>query len=111
MDRLNGLLSDYQREPNSERFVATVLSLEDDGVEDVYDVAVADVHAFDANGLYVHNCAEQPLPSYGCCCLGSINLTCMVENAFTPQAAFNFEQFRQLVQVGVRLLDKVLAVT
>ncbi|MDO8813325.1 MAG: LAGLIDADG family homing endonuclease, partial [Gallionella sp.] len=111
MDKLNGLLANYLRKPNAERFVATVLSLEDDGVEDVYDVTVADVHAFDANGLYVHNCAEQPLPSYGCCCLGSINLTCMVENAFTPQAAFNFEQFRQLVQVGVRMLDNVLDVT
>src|SRR4030067_2834139 len=111
MDRLNGLLSDYQRKPNTECFVATVMSLEEDGVEGVYDVTVADVHAFDANGLYVHNCAEQPLPSYDCCCLGSINLTCMVENAFTDQAVFNFEQFKQLVRVAVRMLDNVLDVT
>lgn len=41
----------YQREP-----AAVVKSLEPDGVEPVYDVTVADVHAFDANGLYVHNC-------------------------------------------------------
>ena len=56
-------------------------------------------------------CAEQPLPSYGCCCLGSINLACMVENAFTAEAAFDFAQFKQLVQVGVRMLDNVLDVT
>ena len=56
-------------------------------------------------------CAEQPLPSYGCCCLGSINLACMVEEAFTAQAAFNFEQFKQLVRVAVRMLDNVLDVT
>ncbi len=56
-------------------------------------------------------CAEQPLPSYGCCCLGSINLSCMVENAFTAEAAFDFAQFKQLVQVGVRMLDNVLDVT
>jgi len=56
-------------------------------------------------------CAEQPLPAYGCCCLGSINLTCMVEKAFTDQAVFDFEQFGQLVRTGVRMLDNVLDVT
>ena len=111
MDKLNGLLANYQRKPNAERFIATVLSLEDDGVEDVYDVTVADVHAFDANGLYVHNCAEQPLPPYGCCCLGSINLTRMIDNPFTARAAFNFAQFKQLVEVAVRMLDNVLDAT
>jgi ribonucleoside-diphosphate reductase alpha chain len=111
MDKLNGLLADYRRKPNSERFVATVMSLEDDGVEDVYDVTVADVHAFDANGLYIHNCAEQPLPPYGCCCLGSINLTRMVKNPFTAQAGFDYEPFKQLVRVAVRMLDNVLDVT
>ena len=111
MDRLNGLLGNYQRKPNAERFVATVLSLEEDGVEDVYDVTVADVHAFDANGLYVHNCAEQPLPPYGCCCLGSIDLTRMVKDPFTAHASFDHEPFRQLVRTAVRMLDNVLDVT
>jgi len=111
MDKLNGLLADYQRKPNAERFVATVLSLEEDGVEDVYDVTVADVHAFDANGLYVHNCAEQPLPPYGCCCLGSIDLTRMVKNPFSNHAGFDHEPFRQIVRTAVRMLDNVLDVT
>ena len=111
MARLDGLLANYQRKPNSERFVATVLSLEDDGVEDVYDVTVADVHAFDANGLYVHNCAEQPLPPYGCCCLGSIDLTRMVKDPFSEHAAFDHEPFKQMVRVAVRMLDNVLDVT
>lgn len=56
-------------------------------------------------------CAEQPLPSYGCCCLSSINLTLMVENPFTAHATFNYAQFRQLIHVGVRMLDNVLDVT
>jgi ribonucleoside-diphosphate reductase alpha chain len=111
MDKLNGLLADYQRKPNSERFVATVQSLEDDGVEDVYDVTVADVHAFDANGLYVHNCAEQPLPPYGCCCLGSVDLSRMVKNPFSNHAGFDYEPFKHLVRVAVRMLDNVLDVT
>jgi len=111
MVRLNSLLNAYQREPNAERFVATVLSLQEDGIEDVYDVTVADIHAFDANGLYVHNCAEQPLPPYGCCCLGSINLTRMVKNPFSNHAGFDYEPFKQLVKVAVRMLDNVLDVT
>ncbi|MGB9093516.1 MAG: LAGLIDADG family homing endonuclease, partial [Gallionella sp.] len=111
MDSLNGLLGNYQRKPNAERFAAAVQSLEDDGVEDVYDVTVADVHAFDANGLYVHNCAEQPLPPYGCCCLGSIDLTRMVKNPFAANASFDQEPFRKLVRTAVRMLDNVLDVT
>ncbi|MEO7623409.1 MAG: LAGLIDADG family homing endonuclease, partial [Gallionella sp.] len=111
MDKLRALLDNYQRKPNAERFVATVLSLEDDGIKEVYDVTVAKVHAFDANGLYVHNCAEQPLPPYGCCCLGSINLTRMVKNPFTQNTTFDYEPLKQLVRVAVRMLDNVLDVT
>jgi ribonucleoside-diphosphate reductase alpha chain len=56
-------------------------------------------------------CSEQPLPPYGCCCLGSINLAQMVESAFTDQAEFNFGLFREVVWVAVRMLDNVLDVT
>ena len=56
-------------------------------------------------------CAEQPLPPYGCCCLGSINLTHMVVNPFTVHAGFDYEPFKQLVRVAVRMLDNVLDVT
>ncbi|MDD2699987.1 MAG: LAGLIDADG family homing endonuclease [Sideroxydans sp.] len=109
--RLAELLTNYQRKPNAERFVATVAALEEDDVEDVYDVTVSEVHAFDANGLYVHNCAEQPLPPYGCCCLGSIDLTRMVKNPFSNHAGFDHEPFKQLVRTSIRMLDNVLDVT
>jgi ribonucleoside-diphosphate reductase alpha chain len=56
-------------------------------------------------------CAEQPLPPYGCCCLGSIDLTRMVKNPFTSHASFDHEPFKQLVRVSVRMLDNVLDVT
>jgi ribonucleoside-diphosphate reductase alpha chain len=56
-------------------------------------------------------CAEQPLPPYGCCCLGSIDLTRCVENAFEENAAFDFERFAKVVEVSVRMLDNVLDVT
>jgi ribonucleoside-diphosphate reductase alpha chain len=56
-------------------------------------------------------CGEQPLPPYGCCCLGSIDLTRFVRNAFTAQAAFDEDAFGSVVDVAVRMLDNVLEVT
>jgi ribonucleoside-diphosphate reductase alpha chain len=56
-------------------------------------------------------CAEQPLPPYGCCCLGSIDLTRMVRNPFAANASFDQEPFRKLVRTAVRMLDNVLDVT
>jgi len=56
-------------------------------------------------------CAEQPLPPYGCCCLGSIDLTRMVKNPFSHHAGFDYEPFKQLVRTAVRMLDNVLDVT
>ena len=56
-------------------------------------------------------CAEQPLPPYGCCCLGSIDLTRFVREAFAGQARFDFDAFGKVVEVAVRMLDNVLEVT
>jgi ribonucleotide reductase alpha subunit len=50
-------------------FYAKVESLEYVRTDAVYDITVEDVHAMDANGLYVHNCAEQGLESYELCTL------------------------------------------
>ena len=56
-------------------------------------------------------CAEQPLPPYGCCCLGSINLTLFVRHPFSEQAEFDFDAFAEVVRVSTRMLDNVLDVT
>ncbi len=56
-------------------------------------------------------CAEQPLPPYGCCCLGSIDLTHFVREPFGETARFDFERFGRVVEVSVRMLDDVLDVT
>jgi ribonucleoside-diphosphate reductase alpha chain len=56
-------------------------------------------------------CAEEPLPPYGCCDLGSINLTKFVVNPFTEKAAFDIEAFVDAVRVTVRMLDNVLDIT
>ena len=56
-------------------------------------------------------CAEQPLPPYGCCCLGSIDLTRCVVAPFAADAAFDFDGFADLVRTAVRMLDDVLDAT
>ncbi len=56
--RLAQALGASRREPNRERFTATIESIEPAGTEDVYDCAVPGPNAFDANGFYAHNCGE-----------------------------------------------------
>ena len=56
-------------------------------------------------------CAEQPLPPYGCCCLGSIDLTKFVQSSFDETASFDFAAFGKVVEVSIRMLDNVLEVT
>ncbi|MEM1360730.1 MAG: adenosylcobalamin-dependent ribonucleoside-diphosphate reductase [Pseudomonadota bacterium] len=56
-------------------------------------------------------CGEIPIPDFGCCCLGSINLTAMVEHPFAEDACFNFDRFEWVVTQAVRMLDNVLDAT
>ncbi len=56
-------------------------------------------------------CAEQPLPPYGCCCLGSVNLTGFVRNPFSKKASFDFDAFGEIVDISIRMLDNVLDTT
>ena len=53
-------------------------------------------------------CGEQPLPPYGACLLGSVNLTAFVDEPFGVRARFDWERFRQVVRVFTRLLDNVV---
>jgi ribonucleoside-diphosphate reductase alpha chain len=53
-------------------------------------------------------CGEQPLPPYGACLLGSINLTRFVTDPFTEDAAFDWDKFRKAVAIFTRMLDNVV---
>ena len=55
-------------------------------------------------------CGEQPLPAYGACLLGSVNLTKFVIDPFTEQARFDWNEFREVVGVFTRMLDNVVEV-
>ncbi|MFQ2133791.1 adenosylcobalamin-dependent ribonucleoside-diphosphate reductase [Aeromonas hydrophila] len=55
-------------------------------------------------------CGEQPLPPYGACLLGSVNLTLFVRDPFTEQAAFDWSAFRKVVSIFTRMLDNVVEI-
>ena len=55
-------------------------------------------------------CGEQPLPPYGACLLGSVNLTKFVRHPFTDKASFDWEEYREVVRVFTRMLDNVVEV-
>jgi ribonucleoside-diphosphate reductase alpha chain len=109
-NRLKASLASYKRTLNRERFSATVESVQADGIEPVYDVQVPGINTFDANGLHAHNCGEQPLPPYGSCLLGSVNLTKFVREPFTERARFDWEEYREVVRVFTRMLDNVVEI-
>ena len=55
-------------------------------------------------------CGEQPLPPYGSCLLGSVNLTKFVVDPFTDDARFDWETYRKVVKIFTRMLDNVVEV-
>ena len=55
-------------------------------------------------------CGEQPLPAYGSCLLGSVNLTKFVVDPFTEDARFDWESYRKVVKIFTRMLDNVVEV-
>ncbi|MDX1569444.1 MAG: adenosylcobalamin-dependent ribonucleoside-diphosphate reductase [Xanthomonadales bacterium] len=56
-------------------------------------------------------CGEQPLPPYGACLLGSINLTRFVEKPFGDEASFNWDEYQETVRIFTRMLDNVVEIS
>jgi len=55
-------------------------------------------------------CGEQPLPPYGSCLLGSVNLTKFVKNPFTHEAEFDWDEYNKVVGIFTRMLDNVVEI-
>jgi ribonucleoside-diphosphate reductase alpha chain len=110
--RLRSALASYRRALNRERFVSQVESVEADGVEDVFDVQIPGVNAFDANGIHVHNCGEQPLLPYDVCNLGSVNVGAFVRADIPADAPWyekiDWKEYRRVVRMATHFLDNVI---
>lgn len=97
-----------------------VISVEFFGFEDVYNLTVDDNYNYHVltkisdkegivtSGLCVKNCGEIPLSANDSCRLISVNLSNFVENEFTNEAQFNFEKFKSIVTIAMRLSDDLI---
>tara|TARA_B110000003_G_scaffold14742_1_gene14450 strand:+ start:4706 stop:6997 length:2292 start_codon:yes stop_codon:yes gene_type:complete len=56
-------------------------------------------------------CGEQPLPPYGACLLGSINLSKMIDAPFSENSKLNATLLKDTVSVAVRMMDNVIDVS
>lgn len=74
---------------------------------DVYDITVEENHNFFANGILVHNCAEEPGWDGFCCVLGSINLSRFVKTGEDKKTYFDMASFVQQVHRASYYLDLI----
>jgi ribonucleoside-diphosphate reductase alpha chain len=81
----------------------TVVALEPDGHELVYDLTEPTTSHFFANGLFVHNCGEQPLLPFESCTLGSLDI-----GRFVANRDLDWERLREAIHDAVRFLDDVI---
>jgi len=94
----------------SQSFTSRITEITYVGREAVFDTTQADRNSVIFNGLVTGQCGEQPLPPYGSCLLGSVNLTRFVRHPFTDYAEFDWDEYREVVRVFTRMLDNVVEI-
>ncbi|HRE46518.1 MAG TPA: LAGLIDADG family homing endonuclease [Aggregatilineales bacterium] len=92
------------RKSNRENFITKILSIEDAGTADVYDLTEPQTHSVIVNGLVAHQCGEQFLGAYENCCLGSINLAKLPLVDGQP----DWNTFQAWIETSTRFLDDVV---
>ncbi len=105
-DKLRTFIQNKKRASNRETYQDVILSIEDAGIADVYDLTQPDTNSLIANGLVCHNCGEQWLGPYENCCLGSVNLAQHV----TEDGRVDWEKLEETVAEATRFLDNVVEV-
>ncbi len=88
-------------------FEDQVISIEPNGLEEVYDLSEEITHSFIANGIIIHNCGEQPLLPYEACNLGHINIGLILKKE-GETFGLDYEKLRTTVHKAVHFLDNVV---
>lgn len=102
-------LSEVKTSGQARAWEALVVSVEDTGrEEDVFDVHEPDTLSWVTNGFLSFDCAEQPLPAWGVCTLGHINLAAVYDEA---RHDVDWDALRTTVQMGTRFLDNIVDAT
>ncbi|SHE22502.1 LAGLIDADG family homing endonuclease [methanotrophic endosymbiont of Bathymodiolus puteoserpentis (Logatchev)] len=91
-------------------FLSEISAIHYIGKEAVFDTTQADHNTVIFNGIVTGQCGEQPLPPYGSCLLGSINLTRFIQDPFTENATFNWDAYRKTIRIFTRMLDNVVEI-
>ena len=108
--QVGDVLTPFRLPDDDQEQILTVTELEllADKEETVYCFTENLRHAGTFNGIVTAQCGEQPLPPYGSCLLGSVNLTHFVKDAFTPKASFDWDGYKEVVRIFTRMLDNVV---
>ena len=106
-------LSNNNPQREAARFTRVVEIVEHEEIADVvYCFTENKRHMGCFNGILTGQCGEQPLPPYGACLLGSINLAALIKHPFDSKAArLDSKALKELVHTAVRMLDNVIEVT
>ncbi|HSJ88963.1 MAG TPA: LAGLIDADG family homing endonuclease, partial [Anaerolineales bacterium] len=94
-------IANKSRISNSETFETRIISIEEAGYADVYDLTEPQTHSVIANGIVAHQCGEQWLGPYENCCLGSVNLN----EHCASDGTVDWELLRQSVVTATRFID------
>ncbi|HEY1892843.1 MAG TPA: LAGLIDADG family homing endonuclease [Steroidobacteraceae bacterium] len=94
----------------SQAFTTPIADISYLGKETVFDTTQCDHNTVIFNGIVTGQCGEQPLPPYGSCLLGSVNLTRFVREPFTDRAKFDWNEYREVVKIFTRMLDDVVEI-
>jgi len=100
--RWEELARDMKRDFYHKPCVAVVDSVRPGEERPVYDVTVADVHAFDGNGIVLHNCGEIALEPWENCNLGHVNLARFVDSEGNVDYAGIAEAHRLITRFLIR---------
>lgn len=107
-DALLENLDNRKRALDSEKFLATIESIDEDGIEEVFDITEPLTHSFIGNSVILHNCGEQPLGAWSVCNLGAVNLSRFYDEKNND---VDWKMLDKSVRVATRFLDNVIDTT